>query len=765
MFARWTFDPWLVTGIAIAALLYARGTRGLVGRTGFPAWRPCCFGLGLLVIFVALASPIDPLGHLLLSVHMVQHWLLLMVAAPLLLLGAPGIPVLRGLPRVVRREALGPFLASPGIRRAFSFLVHPVTGVVAFTLATWVWHAPRLYQWALESTVVHRLEHATFLAGAMLLWWPIIAPWPWRRRWHEIALVACLLAADLQGTIFSAILTFSRSVLYPSYAATSPAAGFDPLRDQHTAGAFMWTAGQVVILPTVAWLVLRALKGQRRPARGPVVVEGLSAVEGARILRAGLRRGVRQNLQFDLLRVRVIGAALRRPAIRNAIRWLLVACAALVALDGFLGPDDAPSNLAGTLPWTHWRGLIVIALLATGNLLCMACPLMAPRRLMRKFVVPKWRWPEALKSKWLAAGLVVLWLVAYEAFDLWASPLATAWVIVGYFVAILLVDALFKGASFCKWVCPIGQLHMATSLVSPLSVGVRDMRVCATCTTHECIKGVEISVRGMALRGGGCELELFQPMKRGNLDCTFCLDCVDVCPHSNVGIVAQQQRRGLADGRWGSSIGRITNRLDVSVLVGVLTFGAFANALGMTASWLALVDEMVARGWAMWVAEGALAVSAIVVVPAALVVGAGWAASAKAGPSLRESICRGLHALVPLGAAMWAAHWIFHLSTGWSTGLPVLQRAAQDLGLMWFGEPEWAASCCGPIPGWLKPLELLLLQAGLLMSAWMAWRSLGVEAARGVRSAAPWWVVALCLYAVGCWIVLEPMQMRGTAMP
>ncbi len=758
MFARWTFDPWLICGMTLAVVLYARGARGLVGRAGFPAWRPWCFALGILVILIALTSPIDSLGHLLLSVHMVQHWLLLMLAAPLLLLGAPGIPVLRALPRVVRREALGPFLASPRIRHAFSILVHPVTGVVAFTLATWIWHAPALYQAALESTVVHRLEHATFLAGAILFWWSIIAPWPWRRRWHEIALVGCLLAADLQNTVFCAVLTFSQSVIYPNYEATSTAYGWNALRDQHTAGAFMWTAGQVVILPTVAWLVLRALKG-RPMERGPV------AFEGARRPRVAVSHRGQQTARFDLLRVRVIGAALRSPPVRHAIRWTLVVCAGLVALDGFFGPDDAPSNLAGTLPWTHWRGLIVIALLATGNLLCMACPLMAPRRVMRKFVVPKWRWPEALKSKWLAAVLVVAWLVVYEAFDLWASPLATAWVIVGYFVAILLVDSLFKGASFCKWVCPIGQLHMATSLVSPLSVSVRDMRICTTCTTHECIKGVEISVRGMALRGGGCELELFQPMKRGNMDCTFCLDCVDVCPHSNVGIVAQQQRRGLADGRWGSSIGRITHRLDVSVLLGVLTFGAFANALGMTASWLALVDELVARGWEMWVAEGALAVVAIVVVPAVLVVAAGWAASAKAGPSLRESICRGLHALVPIGAAMWAAHWIFHFATGWSTGLPVVQRAFMDLGLAWFGEPEWAASCCGPIPEWLKPLELLLLQAGLLMSAWMAWRSCGVETQRGVRGALPWWLLALGLYAVGCWIVLEPMQMRGTAMP
>ncbi|MSR27994.1 MAG: hypothetical protein EXS03_00245 [Phycisphaerales bacterium] len=761
MFDAWSFDPWLLGGVAAIAFIYARGARRFVGRvSGFPWWRPWCFGAGIVVLVVALASPLDALGHLLLYVHMAQHWLLIMVVAPLILLGAPGIPVLRGLPEVIRRDALGPFLASRKVRRVFAGLVHPVTGWTAMALATWLWHWPPLYGAALESPAIHRLEHASFLVGAMLFWWPVISPWPWRRRWPRIALVGYLLAADVQNTIFCAILTFSGSVLYPSYAATSPAMGWDALRDQHVAGALMWTAGQVVVLPTAMWLVIGALKGERRSARRE------------RGVYAGFRvRVPRARRHFDLLRVLLIGRALRNRTVRGSIRWILVACAAIVVVDGCLGPVDAPSNIAGTIPWTHWRGVIVVALLLGGNFLCMSCPLMAPRNLLRRWITPRWQWPQKLRNKWLVAGLVVVWLVTYEAFDLWSSPLATAWIIIGYFVAAALVDSIFRGASFCKWVCPIGQLHMSMSLVSPLSVSVKQPGVCASCTTHECIKGVELRVNGSVPSPGrmaipGCELDLYQPAKRGNMDCTFCLDCVDACPHGNVGIVTQKLRRGLASRQWGSSIGRIVSRTDASTLLAILTFGAFANALGMTAPWLGLADSIAADGHSLWFVETVLSLLAIIVAPAALMLAASIASMRVGGAVMREAFCTGAHGLVPLGAAMWASHWIFHLSSGWATALPAVQRAAGDLGVLWLGEPDWAASCCGPLPPWLQPIELMVLQAGLLVSCWMLWRSaLGSGRAGSIRRVVPWWILATGLFALGTWIVLQPMQMRGTAMP
>lgn len=754
----------MLIGIAIVAWLYVRGARSLAGRVrGFASWRPRCFFAGLLVLFLALASPLDSLGHMLLWVHMVQHWLLIMVVAPLLLLGSAGVPILRGLPRSVRREVLGPFLASPRLRQCVHFLLNPFTGWIAFAVINWTWHAPRFYGAALESTAIHRFEHASFLFGAMLFWWQIIQPWPWRARWSDAALVVYLLSADVQNTIFSAIMTFSDRVWYPNYEATAPALGWDALRDQQIAGAFMWTAGQLVMLPAAIYLILRALSIVRTQPAFDRVARGLAS----RPVHGG-------HARFDLLRVRVIGALLRNRDVRTAVRWLLVGGAVLVVVDGFFGPADAPSNLAGTLPWTHWRGIIVLALLFGGNFLCMTCPLIAPRNLLRRWWQPTMRWPVRLRSKWIAVALVAMWLVCYEAFDLWASPLATALIIVGYFAAILLVDGLFRGGNFCKWVCPIGQFHMSQSLVAPLTVGVLSPTLCASCVGHECIRGspaghaksqsvpVRIAVQG-------CELELFQPAKRGNLDCTFCLDCVDACPHNNVGVIAAHRSASLVSNARGSSIGRIVSRVDVAALLGLLTFGAFANAAGMTGPWIDWVAAVAvdasafSRVFSATLVEAVLTALCILVVPAAIL-GAATVASTRGQRALwRERFCRGSHALVPIGAAMWCVHWSFHLVTSASTGLPVIQRALSDIGLGWFGEPQWAASCCGVIPAWLQPAELVLLQVGLLTSGSMIWRGVGGSARHPVRASMAWWFVALVLWIAGSWIILQPMQMRGTA--
>ena len=155
--------------------------------------------------------------------------------------------------------------------------------------------------------------------------------------------------------------------------------------------------------------------------------------------------------------------------------------------------------------------------------------------------------------------LLALFLWAYEAFSLWDSPRWTAWIALGYFVAAFVVDGLFRGASFCKYVCPIGQFNFVQSLVSPLEVKVRDPDVCTTCRTQDCIRGRD--------EIPGCELELFQPRKSSNMDCTFCLDCVHACPHENVGILASLPGKDLWSDPVRSGIGRFGKRPDLAVLV------------------------------------------------------------------------------------------------------------------------------------------------------------------------------------------------------
>lgn len=749
--ARWNLDLWVLLPLVAAVLLYVRGLRGLIGRRGFPRWRPWCFTAGVCVLCAALVSPIDSLGHLLLSFHMLQHWLLMMVAVPLLLLGSVGMVVLRGLPSGIRRGAFGPFLASPTCRTLLRGLVHPITGWTALLIATAAWHMPALYQAALEKEWIHRFEHACFVIAAVMFWFPLIAPWPSRRVWPSAAFVVYVLAADLQNTVFAAILSFSERTLYPVYEPTAALFGWSALRDQQLAGAIMWTGTQLIMLPVAVVFVRRALMGEPKE------------------VSASSRRASPRRRAFDLLHTPLVGAILRSRRARGTLRWAALAAAIVVMVDGWCGPQDAPSNLAGTIPWTHWRGIAVLALLVGGNVLCMTCPLVAARNVLRRFWKPRLRWPRALAGKWMAVLLVIAWLVVYEAFDLWSTPAGTAWVMLGFFLAALVVDGLFRGAAFCKSVCPIGQFQMVQSTLSPLGVSVRDEAVCQGCETHECIRGAEPRGGLVPLRVAvpGCELELFQPAKRGNLDCTFCLDCADACPHGNVALQPMRIRDSLASPAWGSSIGRTDGRLDLAVLMLVLVFGAFTNAAAMTGPWLELADSLRTNlGLATPVlVEGVLAFCGVCVLPLAVGVLAAVSSARLGGGGWLGNFNLGAHALVPVGAMMWCVHWTFHLATSAQTALPAMQRALIDIGVDWFGQPQWAQSCCVPTPTWLLPIELLLLQVGLLCSGWIAWRQrIERQERRPLRASVPWCAVAIALWGWGTWIVLQPMQMRGTTL-
>ena len=136
-------------------------------------------------------------------------------------------------------------------------------------------------------------------------------------------------------------------------------------------------------------------------------------------------------------------------AVQEGARPVVSVPVAMV-VHGLLGPQLAPKNLATLLSWVHYRGVLVVVLLAAGNLFCMACPFVLPRELARRFFKPVLHWPARLRNKWVALGLFVAVLFAYELFDLWGSPWWTAWLVVGYFGAALAVGALLKNASLCQ---------------------------------------------------------------------------------------------------------------------------------------------------------------------------------------------------------------------------------------------------------------------------------------------------------------------------
>ena len=135
-------------------------------------------------------------------------------------------------------------------------------------------------------------------------------------------------------------------------------------------------------------------------------------------------------------------------------------------------------NLAPILIWVHYRGLLVVALLAAGNFFCMGCPFVLVRDAGRRIVPPAFRWPRRFRTKWFGAGLFVLVLFSYEIFDLWALPRATAYLVLAYFGAALLVDLVFSGATFCKYLCPVGQFNFVASTVSPLELRVKEESTC-----------------------------------------------------------------------------------------------------------------------------------------------------------------------------------------------------------------------------------------------------------------------------------------------
>ena len=224
------------------------------------------FGGGVVVLLVALASPIHELGERLLQVHMVQHVLLMMVAPPLLWLGQPLVPMLLGLPHSLAQVA-GRALARPPVRWLGRVLVHPTTAWFAFAAVAWGWHVPASYELALRSEAWHHLEHACFFVSALLFWWNVVAPWPSTPAWPRWSLIPYLALADVQNTALCALLTFSDRVWYPTYAALPRPFGVSPLEDQAAAGAIMWILGSAALLVAVGCVVRELLLPRRAESR------------------------------------------------------------------------------------------------------------------------------------------------------------------------------------------------------------------------------------------------------------------------------------------------------------------------------------------------------------------------------------------------------------------------------------------------------------------------------------------------------------------
>jgi polyferredoxin len=470
---------------------------------------------------------------------------------------------------------------------------------------------------------------------------------------------------------------------------------------------------------------------------------------------------------------------------RRTLQLVTFAIAATLVVAGLAGPQSAPRNLATVVTWIYFRGLLIVALLAAGNLFCAVCPMMLVRDVGRRLVLPTRRWPRALRNKWMAVALLVAGLFAYEHFSLWNLPRATALIIVGYFAVALLVDLRYTGASFCKFVCPIGQFNFITAMLSPFELRVRTPETCRTCRTADCIKGTPPVARALPVAMGrlkpaptsgataptsgarGCELALFLPAKVGNLDCTLCFDCVRACPHDNIALQSRTPAAELAVPARRSGIGRIAARRDIAALAVVFTFGALVNAFAMTGTAAHLQHLLMQR---MHLPTGetlaALFASGLLIAPIVLLaVAATITRTITADRHSRRSIAfRYVYALVPLGAAVWLAHFGFHLLSGILTIVPVTQSAVLDaLGQAWMGQPAW--SWTGIRPGLLFPAEIGCIVLGACGSAAAAYAIAQHEPRRPALASLPWQALIAMLALAAVWTLLQPMDMRGMVMP
>jgi len=274
--------------LVFAALVYLRGWLSVRSSRVGPSsvWRPVSFLIGLLLIWAAVASPIAGLDHELLTVHMLQHLLLMTLAPPLIWLSAPIDPLLQGLPGRFVKSLLHPLWQSPAWNSFRRALGNPKFAWLAACAVLVGWHIPTFFALGMQSAPWHLFEHLSFLATGLLFWWPVVQPSG--SSGQDLSMILYLFFATLPCDILSGFLVFSDRVVYPMYFSSLHLLGFSPLVDQQCAAALMWTCVTVVFLAAGAILTMRLLSPQGVPQVG--VVQSKSS-------GVGIPRSVSQSLE------------------------------------------------------------------------------------------------------------------------------------------------------------------------------------------------------------------------------------------------------------------------------------------------------------------------------------------------------------------------------------------------------------------------------------------------------------------------------------
>jgi putative membrane protein len=247
----WTLDPGPIAAMALGTWVYARRFRAArreAGGRGAEWWHAACFGAAILVLIVALVSPIDYLGeHYLFSMHMTQHILIGDIAPLLLLLS---------LSRVIMRPATRRLTH---VERRLGVLASPIAFIAIWFALLYLWHIPAMYDAALNHSFVHSLEHASFFAAGVAVWWPLIQPVPMRRRLTGLATFAYIGSAKIGLAALGLFLTWSSTVAYTYYLHVPEIWGLSHVQDQNVGGAIMMVEQSLVLVTAFTILFVRML--------------------------------------------------------------------------------------------------------------------------------------------------------------------------------------------------------------------------------------------------------------------------------------------------------------------------------------------------------------------------------------------------------------------------------------------------------------------------------------------------------------------------
>lgn len=267
---HWTLEWWVLLPLALSAGIYARGVVRLWRRAGrghgITRFRASLFALGWVFLFVALVTPVDAMGGVLFSAHMVQHLLLMMVAAPLMVLGAPQVAFLWSLPDRLRRPTGRGWRRSRMLRPAVLWTLTPLPAWTIHTLAIWGWHAPGPYEAALKSDFIHGLEHVSFFGSAVIAWW-VVALIGTRQGLGHGAGILYLFATMMQGALLGVLITFAPRPWYTAHEEGAAAWGLTLLEDQQLAGLLMWVPSGVIFTFAAVVVFLGWMRAADRAVR------------------------------------------------------------------------------------------------------------------------------------------------------------------------------------------------------------------------------------------------------------------------------------------------------------------------------------------------------------------------------------------------------------------------------------------------------------------------------------------------------------------